>query len=116
MKKTTIICALGLAVAALVALNAGAGDHAYVGAEQCKMCHKVQYGSWLETTHAKATEHDRIHLNALLCWRLYCRIESQVRFSYEFTEARNPKSEILNKYEIQNLNDKNEFWILVFRS
>ncbi len=56
MKKTTIILALGLAVVALVALNANAGDHAYVGAEKCKMCHKVQYASWLETTHAKATE------------------------------------------------------------
>ena len=56
MRKTTIICALGLAVVALAALNVGAGDHAYVGAEKCKMCHKVQYNSWLETTHAKATD------------------------------------------------------------
>jgi len=56
MKKTTIILALGLAVVALAALNANAGDHAYVGAEKCKMCHKVQYTSWAETTHAKSTE------------------------------------------------------------
>ena len=56
MKKTSIICALGLAVIALAAINVGAGDHAFVGAEKCKMCHKVQYGSWLETTHAKSTD------------------------------------------------------------
>ena len=34
-----------------------AGDHAYVGASKCKMCHKVQYASWEQTDHAKATEH-----------------------------------------------------------
>ena len=56
MRKTAIICALGLAIVALAAFNVMAGDHAYVGAEKCKMCHKVQYNSWLETTHAKATE------------------------------------------------------------
>jgi hypothetical protein len=56
MKKTSIICALGLAVVALAAVNVQAGDHAYVGAEKCKMCHKVEYNSWLETTHAKATD------------------------------------------------------------
>ncbi|MEE4273850.1 MAG: multiheme c-type cytochrome [Thermoanaerobaculales bacterium] len=56
MKKITIILVLGLTVVALAALNADAGDHAYVGAEKCKMCHKVQYGSWVETTHAKSTE------------------------------------------------------------
>ena len=56
MKKATIILVLGTAVVALAALNAFAGDHAYVGAEKCKMCHKVQYNSWMETTHAKATD------------------------------------------------------------
>jgi hypothetical protein len=56
MRKTTIICVLGCAVLALASLTAGAGDHAYVGAEKCKMCHKVQYNSWLETTHAKSTD------------------------------------------------------------
>ena len=56
MKKAMIISALGLAVVALAALNVSAGDHAYVGADKCKMCHKVQYNSWLETTHAKATD------------------------------------------------------------
>ncbi|MDW7967131.1 MAG: multiheme c-type cytochrome [Thermoanaerobaculum sp.] len=27
-----------------------------MGADKCKMCHKVQYDSWLQTPHAKATE------------------------------------------------------------
>jgi hypothetical protein len=56
MRRASMICALGLAVVALAAVSAGAGDHAYVGAEKCKMCHKVQYASWLETTHAKSTD------------------------------------------------------------
>jgi len=56
MRKTTIICAFGFAVLVCVALTAGAGDHAYVGADKCKMCHKVQYASWLETSHAKALD------------------------------------------------------------
>jgi hypothetical protein len=47
---------LAVAVIALVASNAAAEDHAYVGAAKCKMCHKVQHASWMETTHAKATE------------------------------------------------------------
>jgi hypothetical protein len=57
MNRQTAICVFFFAVAFVVAFSAGAGDHAYVGATKCKMCHKVQYNSWLETTHAKATEH-----------------------------------------------------------
>jgi len=44
------------AVVLLAGLPAQAGDHAYVGAAKCKMCHKVQYTSWQGTTHAKATD------------------------------------------------------------
>jgi len=47
---------LGLAVVMLAAVNLQAGDHAYVGADKCKMCHKVEYTSWENTGHAKATE------------------------------------------------------------
>ena len=36
---------------------AQAEDHAYVGAAKCKMCHKVQYASWAESSHAKALDH-----------------------------------------------------------
>jgi hypothetical protein len=49
--------AIVMAVVALVAVGvAMAQDHTYVGSDSCKMCHKVQYNSWLETTHAKATD------------------------------------------------------------
>ena len=56
MKQRTILGILGLAALMLVGTSAYAQDHAYVGAEKCKMCHKVQYASWQETAHAKATE------------------------------------------------------------
>jgi hypothetical protein len=56
MKKATIICAIGLALVALGVAYVQAQDHAYVGADKCKMCHKVQYNSWTETIHAKATD------------------------------------------------------------
>lgn len=47
-----------IALAALVpfAMSAQAGDHAYVGAKKCKMCHKVEFTSWQATKHAKATD------------------------------------------------------------
>jgi hypothetical protein len=56
MKKATIIAALGLAAFMLIAFNAISQDHEFVGDAKCKMCHKQQHASWLETTHAKATE------------------------------------------------------------
>lgn len=40
----------------LAVASAGYAQHSYIGAEKCKMCHKVQYDSWLSTRHAKATE------------------------------------------------------------
>jgi hypothetical protein len=52
-------------VALVLCLSAGVaaadGEHDYVGAAKCKTCHKKdgignQYGSWLETKHAKAYE------------------------------------------------------------
>lgn len=43
-------------VAIVAAATVVAQDQAYVGADKCKMCHKVQYTSWEETTHAKALE------------------------------------------------------------
>ena len=47
---------VGLGGPAAIGATAFAQDHAYVGADKCKMCHKVQYASWQETTHAKATD------------------------------------------------------------
>jgi len=55
MRKQILWIAIVLAVVA-VSSSAYAGDHEYVGAAKCKMCHKVQYASWEGTNHAKATE------------------------------------------------------------
>lgn len=55
MKKKTLWIVVFLAVVA-VSFTAQAQDHEYVGAAKCKMCHKVQYASWEQTTHAKATD------------------------------------------------------------
>ena len=32
------------------------GERTFVGAEKCKMCHKIQYESWAKTPHAKALD------------------------------------------------------------
>lgn len=53
MKKVLII-ALTLAVAMLFVMSATAAPTA-VGAEKCKMCHKVQYESWAASKHAAAS-------------------------------------------------------------
>ena len=55
MRKQTLLVAIALTVMA-ISFGAQAGDHEYVGADKCKMCHKVQYASWEGTKHAKATE------------------------------------------------------------
>ena len=55
MKKQTLWIAIAIAVVA-VSFSAQAQDHDFAGAAKCKMCHKVQYASWAETSHAKATD------------------------------------------------------------
>ena len=55
MKRQILWIAIVLAAVA-VSSSAFAGDHEYVGADKCKMCHKVQYASWEGTKHAKATD------------------------------------------------------------
>jgi hypothetical protein len=55
MKRTVIAVGLVIAVAALAASVTTAAP-TYIGADKCKMCHKIQHTSWLETKHAKATE------------------------------------------------------------
>jgi hypothetical protein len=47
---------MALVVVAAAAAALSAADFTYVGADKCKMCHKVEYTSWLETFHAKATD------------------------------------------------------------
>ncbi len=56
MKQRIFLVVFGLAALIMITGSAMAQDHAYVGADKCKMCHKVQYASWQETTHAKATD------------------------------------------------------------
>lgn len=56
MRKHTLWMVLAVAVVALVSVSAQAQDHEYVGADKCKMCHKVQFASWENTVHAKATD------------------------------------------------------------
>ncbi|MGE5236598.1 MAG: multiheme c-type cytochrome [Acidobacteriota bacterium] len=55
MKRTFLVGGLVLAVVAMWAGLATA-EPTYIGAEKCKMCHKLQYDSWAQTKHAKATE------------------------------------------------------------
>ena len=56
MRRASIWSILGLAAVVLVSFSVSAQEHAYAGADKCKMCHKQQYASWQETTHAKATD------------------------------------------------------------
>jgi hypothetical protein len=56
MRSKTLWTVFALTVIVMVSVSAQAGDHEYVGADKCKMCHKVQYSSWEGTTHAKATD------------------------------------------------------------
>jgi DnaJ-class molecular chaperone len=55
MKRTILLAGLVLGVASGWAGLSDA-EPTYIGAGKCKMCHKLQYDSWLETKHAKATE------------------------------------------------------------
>jgi hypothetical protein len=55
MKRTFLVGSLIVGVVALWAGLANA-EPTYIGATKCKMCHKLQYDSWAETKHAKATE------------------------------------------------------------
>lgn len=54
MKKVALVTTLVVAVAILFVGTALAAPTA-VGAEGCKMCHKVQYESWAKSKHATAT-------------------------------------------------------------
>ena len=56
MRNKALWTAFALTIIVLAASSAMAGDHEFVGAKKCKMCHKVQFASWESTTHAKATD------------------------------------------------------------
>jgi hypothetical protein len=55
MKRTVLVAAVVVAIIGLGVMAASAAP-TYIGAEKCKMCHKLQYDSWAQTKHAKATE------------------------------------------------------------
>jgi hypothetical protein len=47
--KILVLASMLVAVSAVLA-----ADAEYIGADKCKMCHKVEYTSWSETPHAGA--------------------------------------------------------------
>lgn len=55
MKKLFILCATFVFATLAFQVGLFAGDHAAVGPEKCKMCHKVQFESWSKSKHAAAT-------------------------------------------------------------
>ena len=62
MKRTFLVLAAVVVMLGLGALAANAAP-TYIGAEKCKMCHNVQYDSWAQTKHAKATENAKKSTN-----------------------------------------------------
>jgi hypothetical protein len=54
MKRLVLVAGMLVALGVLAAQATAEGT--YIGADKCKMCHKIQHTSWLETKHAKATE------------------------------------------------------------
>jgi hypothetical protein len=53
--RTYLAMALMAGVALLMSASLGAAP-TVVGAEKCKMCHKVEFESWAKTKHATAKE------------------------------------------------------------
>jgi len=51
-RLVVLMCIFSLFV--LTVAIVGAQTHTYVGADKCKLCHKVEHTSWLMTKHAKA--------------------------------------------------------------
>lgn len=46
--------ALSFTLLIILAIPAFAQKPTYIGADKCKLCHKVEHASWLTTKHAKA--------------------------------------------------------------
>ena len=56
MKRVLALMAAAAFVVVVGASPVLAAEHAAVGAEKCaKMCHKVEFESWMKTKHATAT-------------------------------------------------------------
>jgi hypothetical protein len=56
MKKLIALCAIAVFSMLSIQTAVSAADHAAVGSEKCKMCHKVQFESWSASKHATAKE------------------------------------------------------------
>ncbi|MEW6337936.1 MAG: multiheme c-type cytochrome [Acidobacteriota bacterium] len=55
MKRTILL--VGFVFGVVVGwVGVSDAEPTFIGAAKCKMCHKLQHDSWLETKHAKATE------------------------------------------------------------
>ncbi len=68
MKKLIAVCAAA-ALGLIVETTALAGEHAAIGPEKCKMCHKVQYASWEASKHpAKNVDCEACHGNGGDYW------------------------------------------------
>lgn len=52
LRLAAVVCILLLCVMAVPALFSQ--SHTFIGADKCKLCHKIQYASWLKTKHATA--------------------------------------------------------------
>jgi len=55
MRQKTLVVTVAVAVLFLAA-SAAAQGRTFIGADKCKMCHKVEHTSWAATKHAKALE------------------------------------------------------------
>jgi hypothetical protein len=63
MKRVFLVLVVVVALTGLTALVATAAP-TYIGADKCKMCHKVQYDSWLAVgTHSKSLEKAKASTN-----------------------------------------------------
>ncbi len=56
MSRPLRVCVLGVAMLAVLAAAAVAGEHAFVGTKNCKKCHIKEFKSWEETKMAQAFE------------------------------------------------------------
>jgi len=72
MKK--LIALAAVAAFALVAqVRVSAAEHAAVGSDKCKMCHKVEHASWAKTKHATTepkAECETCHGNGGDYWKM----------------------------------------------
>ncbi len=55
MKKLILLLMMVLTFAVFTATVSAASTHQYVGPKKCKMCHRLEFKTWQNTPHAKAT-------------------------------------------------------------